>query len=377
MTSKERVLKALKRQEPDRVPIGEFAIDYPAIEQLLGRRTFYRGKFRETQALWEGRRDEVVESYKRDTLDFTEALGFDLVIVHLVPSKKDTFKPLKQIGEGTYEDENGVIYKVSCTTEGLLAVDRRTPPPEPKEEDFVFQEPERPDESAFEFIRFIRERLGKTHFIVARAADIGLPSVGWGEQAYLNYIEKPHLCRKAAEIMGRRAVATIKWYADEGVDALAPGADYSHNLGPFISPRLLREWVFPWIKAYCDEAHRLGLPVLKHACGNNWALMDMFCEAGYDAYQSIQGSASMDLRRLKELYGSRISLWGGVQVEHLVHGTKEECVEDARYALRYAAPGGGFIFGSSHSVPIGAKLDNYLAALQFVKEHGCYPIRKV
>ena len=66
MTPKERVLAALRHREPDRVPTGEFATDYSILEQALGRPTFWRAKRRYTEALWDGRRDEVVEGLKRD-----------------------------------------------------------------------------------------------------------------------------------------------------------------------------------------------------------------------------------------------------------------------------------------------------------------------
>src|SRR3972149_475146 len=57
---RERVLKTLAHQEPDCVPWGEHFCDYNVIEQLLGRPTLMHAKIRETKAMWEGRRDEVV-----------------------------------------------------------------------------------------------------------------------------------------------------------------------------------------------------------------------------------------------------------------------------------------------------------------------------
>lgn len=71
MISKQRVIAELEHREPDRVPTGEFATDYPIIEQLLGGETFWRGKAKMIKALWEGRRHEVVESQKRDIAEFT------------------------------------------------------------------------------------------------------------------------------------------------------------------------------------------------------------------------------------------------------------------------------------------------------------------
>jgi hypothetical protein len=35
-------------------------------------------------------------------------------------------------------------------------------------------------------------------------------------------------------------------------------------------------------------------------------------------------------------------------------------------------PGGGFIFGSTNSVQYGAKTDNYLKALEIVRNEGIY-----
>ena len=64
MTSKERVLKAINHEEPDRVPVGEFAIDHDHVSLIIGRHTYWRNRRDVTLALWDGRRDEVVESYK-------------------------------------------------------------------------------------------------------------------------------------------------------------------------------------------------------------------------------------------------------------------------------------------------------------------------
>ena len=62
MTSKERVLKAIRHEVPDRVPTGEWGIDHDHVSRILGRPTFWRNRRETTLALWEGRRDEVVES---------------------------------------------------------------------------------------------------------------------------------------------------------------------------------------------------------------------------------------------------------------------------------------------------------------------------
>jgi len=45
------------------------------------------------------------------------------------------------------------------------------------------------------------------------------------------------------------------------------------------------------------------------------------------------------------------------------------------YALKYAAPGGGFILGTSNSVCYGSRYDNYMAALETLHKYGNYPVK--
>jgi uroporphyrinogen-III decarboxylase len=91
--------------------------------------------------------------------------------------------------------------------------------------------------------------------------------------------------------------------------------------------------------------------------------MDMFVEAGYEVYQSIQHSASMELGQVKARYGDKLTLWGGVMVEHLVDGTPADVYRDAELAMRVGPPGGGYIFGDTHSIAVGTKYDNFMAML--------------
>ncbi|MCJ7548663.1 MAG: hypothetical protein MUQ30_03155 [Anaerolineae bacterium] len=69
MNSKERVGAAIRRERPDKVPLGFYVVDYDIIERVIGRPTHVRNKVKAQIAFWEGRRDEVVESYKNDTID--------------------------------------------------------------------------------------------------------------------------------------------------------------------------------------------------------------------------------------------------------------------------------------------------------------------
>jgi uroporphyrinogen-III decarboxylase len=140
--------------------------------------------------------------------------------------------------------------------------------------------------------------------------------------------------------------------------------DLGFKTGPLLGPAMFRDL---FLEANKERARNVkgkyGKKILKHCCGNIALLLDFFIEIGFDAYQSIQPTAGMDICRLKKDYGGRIALWGGVAVEHLVGGTPEDVRADVRRAMACAKPGGRFILGASHSVAVGTKYDNYMALL--------------
>ncbi|MFW6231518.1 MAG: hypothetical protein ACOC37_00550, partial [Spirochaetota bacterium] len=82
MTGKERIARTLNREPIDRIPIGFTGIDYDTVERILGHETFWRAKIKSQIALWEGRRDEVVQSWKEDGIELHQRLDI-LDIVRL------------------------------------------------------------------------------------------------------------------------------------------------------------------------------------------------------------------------------------------------------------------------------------------------------
>jgi len=136
---------------------------------------------------------------------------------------------------------------------------------------------------------------------------------------------------------------------------------------------MFREFALPAIKSRVNNVHdHLGLPVMKHACGNNHELIDMFVEAGYDAYQSIQHTSYMDLAQIKAEYGAHFVPWGGVSVELLVSGTREEVRREVKHALEAYKPGGRYIFGSTHSIAVGTKYDNFMIMVEEFEKNRLY-----
>ncbi|MDY6913046.1 MAG: uroporphyrinogen decarboxylase family protein [Planctomycetota bacterium] len=383
MLPRERVFAALEHREPDRIPWGEHSINYNVYEDILGRESFVQAQFKETQAYWSGRRDEVVASYKRDIPDLTRALEFDVVKAHVVPAGDYRPKPMEKVDEETYRDEEGSLFRVSATTEDLMPYKPNTdnyvaPTLESvqAEIDRLDDLPEQdPNDSQWELVHHVVNEMKDTHFVMLMCGDLEFPGFGPSEEdRWMSLVLQPDVCRKIGELQGRRMLRDVKLFAQFGVDGIMPCGDLGSSTGLMASPEIYRDMVYPWHKAHVEEAHRLGLKVLKHCCGHVWPVIDELAEV-YDAYEGIQASAGMDIKKLKERVGDKLCLWGGIWHEHIILGDVNDIREDARYSFTHAAPGGGYIMGSTHSLAVGAKAQNVLEMKRCRDEWGAYPIK--
>jgi len=187
-------------------------------------------------------------------------------------------------------------------------------------------------------------------------------------------ITDPEFIRKVIASKLKTTVAYIEAVAQLGVDAIMIGTDYCDNRGPIMGPRLYEEFVYPALKVQVEAAHRAGKYFIKHTDGYLWPLLDSFVTAGVDAWQGIQPSIGMDLKLLKERYGDRLTFFGGVDCDTLVAAGPREVEAQVAYAIRHAAPGGGFVMTSGNSLQSGTKLENYQAMVAATRRLGSYPI---
>lgn len=366
MLPKERVIAALDFKKPDRIPVGETGIDYAITEAVLGRPTLYRGKWKEFTALWEGRRDEYVASCKRDIPDLARKLEHDVVPVFLVPSRHAPEPVPEFLGPYKWRLPDRRVFAYSPESEGhpfLLEA------PEVAVEE-VRDRPLDFDESQLELVQHVVKEMGGTHFILGRPGDGVFPVMRYPFASLLLWmVQKPDLVKRIIEVETKYVIAISNLLLDAGCDAVLPTSDLAGNSGPFMSPRMFREFIFPWLKAECDAVHAKGKYFIKHTDGNVWSILDMMIEAGIDGWQGIQPRIGMTLPKLQERYGGRLCFWGGVDVDTLVAGTEEEVANEVRVAFGSAPRAGGLVLTCGNSVMVGVKYQNYMAMMRAARHY--------
>ena len=371
MNSKERVRAAIRCERPDKVPLGFYVVDYDTVERVIGRKTYVRNKVLSQLAFWAGRRDEVVESYKYDTVEFYRKIDLaDLICFKeapVVPPKGyKPENPPRRVADDVWEDDRGRVYQNSEISNELVCVHD----PTIWEREYTleeFQSPVEdvpPDPSVFEACDYVIEQLGSDRYIAGSSGGLGaMLLLGGMERGLMEYLLHPDIVRAALGQSLVRRNLMDKYYIRPGQDGVLFEEDMASTRGPMMSPVMFREFCSPFMKERIAHVKQFGTQVLIHNCGNTRALMDQFIEAGIECYQSLQANADMDVGDLKAEYGDKIAFWGGVSVDALVQGTPDDVRREVRSALEAGAPGGGFILGPSHSVAKGTQYENFMAML--------------
>ncbi len=366
MLPKDRVIAALRHRPPDRIPTGEIGADYPITERALGHPTLYRAKWREYQALWQGRRDEYVESCKQDLVELARKFEWDFVPVFLVPPNNAPAAPPLFVDEYTWKQPDGRTMQFSPESEGH-AVAIWNPP---LAEAIQHHQPLHVDPSQLELVNHVVRELGSTHFILGRGGDGTFPHERYGlTELLVGMLESPELVQAAIAQSVERALVINEALLSAGCDGVVEGDDYSSSRGPMMSPRHLRRFILPGLKALVDQTHAHGRFFIKHTDGNTWPIFDLLLEAGIDGWHGIQALAGMDLALLRERYGGRVCFFGGVDVDFLVSGTPEQVRQVVRSAIA-AGRGyeGGLVLTSGNTLMVGVEYDNYMAMLEALRE---------
>lgn len=370
MNSKQRTENVFNGRLPDRPVIGFFAIDSDTASKILGRETYWRAKAKSRIAFWEGRRDEVVQSWKEDGIELYKKLDFiDIIPVcceaaGLCPSRNDESVPPKKIDEQTWVDCYQRIYRYSPVTQDITQINPS------KEQTFKVEDClwngtiECPDESIFEVTDAFLKAFAEDRFVLGpSAAELAWFLPGSMETGLMELSARPNEIKTVYESKVAEANAMDRFYVRDGQAGVLWGTDLACQNGPMIHPKMYENIFLNGFTKRIANIKSLGQKVIKHMCGNNWLLLDTMAQAGIDCYQSVQESAGMNILDVHARYSDQFVIWGGVQVENLIGGTMEDVRKDVRRVMERLAPKGRFIFGTSHSVAVGTKYDNFMAML--------------
>jgi hypothetical protein len=146
------------------------------------------------------------------------------------------------------------------------------------------------------------------------------------------------------------------------------GTDLAAQNTLFCSPDGYRDLYLPFSKKLNDWIHtHTKWKTMKHCCGGCEPLIEGFIEAGFDILNPVQTSAvGMDPQKLVDKYGGRIVFWGGgVDTQKtLPFGTPEDVRQEVTERLSVFGAKNGFVFNPVHNVQCNTPIENVLAMFE-------------
>ena len=339
MNSRERVLAALKLQEPDRVPFMDYFND-DVKHKIMGRKEI-------------------------DEAEFAQKIGMDAIYTtdYVAPvfckSHHDGQEAAMRAGaDGGEPDFLG---------EGIIRSDKDLGK-------MIFPDPH--DERYYDSAKRFIDRYGKSDLaLYAMLRPLGLfnvifsmPMTDFSDALFDNPAMIDHMMDRFIEWN----CVVIEKLQTLGFDFFLCCNDMAFKTGTFVSPDMLREIFLPKMKIAADT---IKLPWVFHSDGDLSKVMDDLLTLGMNGMNPFEPPV-MDLKIAKQTWGERICLWGNIDLVHtLPYGTVAEVEAEVRQRIKDAGAGGGYICASANSVTSFCKIENVLAMIQAVHKYGRYPLQ--
>lgn len=340
MTGRKRVLTALNRQVPDRVPTFEWVLSKKVMMDAYG---------------------------VDDDIEFSKIADLDGIAVSLNGRTKEVLEDGKKI-----VDEWGVT----------RAIYDEYPMPigHPVAEMEDFEALEIPDPNAeYHYARITKamKEIGDEKCIIGRVKDvISMPRDLMGFEDFLmSFYTDPDLATALMKMSCDYSIQVCNNLKDLGIEVIVLGDDIANNNALLMSPQMYREMVLPHFTKLVQHAKKLGIKVIKHSDGDLNAIVPDLVESGIDCLDPIDKRGNMNMKALKAQYGHRIALKGNVDcVETLVDKPLSEVRKETAQTLLDGGIGGGLILSSSNSIHSGVNGENWRYFLEIRKELGQYPL---
>jgi len=183
--------------------------------------------------------------------------------------------------------------------------------------------------------------------------------IGFEGIAVMQY-EDPELLKDIIDAFGACTVAVLERALPHAqVDFCMGWEDICFNQGPIVSPDFFRAVAGPWYRRAADVLTAHGCCVYTtDTDGNILPIVGAFLDNGLNTMFPVEVHAGTDPCLLRDTYGKRIRVWGGVCKMRLAE-SKQAIDQELQRLLPYVEQG-GFIPGVDHRVPANVPLANYL-----------------
>lgn len=199
-------------------------------------------------------------------------------------------------------------------------------------------------------------------------------TIGIEKFSYL-YCVYPELIQKWVKVTNERILRKIEVKLHYNVSPVAMmWSDLAAKGGLIFPPEMLEDLCYPYIEEIVNLLHSKNIKVIFHSDGDlTKALYILVDRCKIDGLNTIDVGAGMNVRQLKQEYGNRLVLVGGMDANILTYGNKEQVIAGTKELIDIAGKRGGLCIASSFGeIGNDMPLENILAYFDTVWRYGKY-----
>ena len=353
MTSTERFFAALEFRTPDRIP----------------RCDTFIGTFPDAWRRYKGFANDA-DPMDYYGIDITEVVGDESFMPSRVrklaaEAESETWVDGWGVIKKVYKTDTSFIHQVGAVVESPADLDRLEFDPVTDPARF----PSLPEQMARQARagRFVMAKSGgiyiRSHFLRGEPAllmDMALDE-GFCDALFDKVAD--HLTRMSIETLRRTGTM------DNG---LIVCDDMASSNGPMFSPAMFERYFAPRYRRLIETVKAAGCKhVYFHSDGNILPVLDLLIAAGFEAFNPLEPRCGLDVVKLRETYGRKVLLIGGVcNTRILPHGSRREIEAHVRPLLELGREGGLVLGAASISGDVPPESYEYYHSLCL--EHGVY-----
>jgi uroporphyrinogen decarboxylase len=372
MTSRDRVLRALNHQEPDRVPLDLGGThDSSIVVEGYERLKAHFGVSTPTQIMQRMTRAATVDEA------VLQALGIDTRAIVIGSPRRSV---AAELGPREYRDMWGVE---RVHPEGGYYYDQRRAPLEGSITVADVRRHTWPDPEDPGLLEGMAARLAwiRTHTEAAAILTLPAPFVhlsqfirgfqDWYTDFILGTDVLEALFDAVLDITIRIAERELEAFGRD-VDVVRCGDDLGGQNGLQVGREHYLRYIKPRHAKFFRRVRELTpAKLMFHSCGSIVDILPDLIETGVQIINPVQVTArGMDPAFLKREFGRDLVFWGGTDSQKtLPFGTAEEVRAMVARLIDTFGPGGGFVFSSCHNIQPDVPLENVLAMFAQAREH--------
>jgi uroporphyrinogen decarboxylase len=382
MTSRQRVLRALNHQVPDRVPIdlggsqsGLHKLAYQALLKHLG--------IEDEVSISDG-----VQQLARPCEELLERFHVDTRYVAAGPATELSGEIVARHRDGRVwhelTDEFGVAWAMPEDRPCYMTVSHHPLARGSLKDLAGYPFPKGDAPGRFQGLRDRAVELsGHTPYAVVSGIAGTIWETCWQlrglEQWLADVLTRPEFCEALLDRALEFWLDFFRVFLDEVgdlVDVIMIGDDLAGQTGPLFRPDLYRRIVRPRHRRLVEYVRsRTGAKVCYHTCGSCAEYVPDLVEIGAHALSPIQiGAAAMDPAALKGRFGRQLVFWGGaIDAQHVLPSASPQTIRrEVQRNLEVWKPGGGYIFANPDNLQPGIPAENIEALFDAAYEYAFY-----